>query len=119
MFNGVVCCYGEIGGGFSYSNRDTDGDIGVGGVQFSGIYDSYGNDGSSDGGGLSESDGGLDYGSGNGDSDGGGHNDVDIGETDKGAGGAGVENDSHIFGGKTTIILDSGDSDGGLSIKIA
>lgn len=49
----------------------------------------------------------------------GGHNDVRIGETDKGAGGAGVENDSHIFGGKMTIILDSGDSDGGVRIKTA
>lgn len=111
MFNGVGCSYGDIGGGFSYGNRDADGDIGVGGVQSSGVYDSYGNDGSSDG--------GIDYGSGNGDSDGGGHNDVRIGETDKGAGGAGVENDSHIFGGKMTIILDSGDSDGGVRIKTA
>lgn len=109
MFNGVGCSYGDIGGGVSYGNRDADGDIGVGGVQSSGVYDSYGNDGSSDG--------GIDYGSGNGDSDGGGHNDVRIGETDKGAGGAGVENDSHIFGGKMTIILDSGDSDGGVRIK--
>lgn len=119
MFNGVGCSYGDIGGGFSYGNRDADGNIGVGGVQSSGVYDSYGNDGSSDGGGLGGSDGGIDYGSGNGDSDGGGHNDVRIGETDKGAGGAGVENDSHIFGGKMTIILDSGDSDGGVRIKTA
>lgn len=56
MFNGVGCSYGDIGGGFSYGNRDADGDIGVGGVQSSGVYDSYGNDGSSDGGGLGGSD---------------------------------------------------------------
>lgn len=117
MSNGVGCSYGDSGGGFSYGNRDTDGDIGVGGVQFSGIYDSYGNDGSSDGGGLGEGNGGIDYGSGHGDGDGGGQNGVGVGETDKGNGGAGVGKDSHIFGGK--IILDSGDSDGGVSIKIA
>lgn len=56
MFNGVGRSYGDIGGGFSYGNRDADGDIGVGGVQSSGVYDSYGNDGSSDGGGLGGSD---------------------------------------------------------------
>lgn len=86
-------------------------------VHVSGVYFSYGNDGSNDSGGSGERDGGIDSGGGNGDRDGGGHNGAGMGDSDKGDGGAVVANDGHIFGGKMTTILDGDDSDGGVSIR--
>ena len=62
--------------------------------------------------------GGIDYGSGKSDSDGGGRNDVGSGDSGKGKGGATVANGGHIFGGKMTIVLDGGDSDSGVGIRM-
>lgn len=93
--------------------------IGVVGVQLSGVNFSQGSDGSNNGGGgQGESNGGIDYGSGNRDSDGGEYNDVGIDESGKSNSGVGVVNDGCIFGGRTIIILDSGDRDGRGGIKM-
>lgn len=83
------------------------------GVHVSGIYYSYGNDGSNGSGGYGESDGGIDSGGGDGDRDGGGHDGAGVGDSDNGDGGAVVANGGHIFGGKMTTILG-----GGVSIRI-
>lgn len=49
MFSAVDCSYSNSGTDFSCGDSDTD-HGGGGGARFSGIYYSYGNDGSNDGG---------------------------------------------------------------------